>query len=286
MFFGNAYSSADLAEEFHRIGIRRGDSVVLHSSLKSVGRTEHGAATVVDALLRAIGPNANLMVPTYTYSLVIWNTEPYEHYAARSRVGAITEEVRAYPHAIRSFHPTHSVSVIGPDARELTANHLHHTPIGYGSPLDRMRQLGAKVLMLGTSQDTNSSLHLAEVMTGLPYVSVGFQDEAEYETGWFYNEHRQIEYVQLHEFPGCSRGFRNIEYQLREQGVLQDVKVGNASSQLLDLQWLCKAAEAILQRDPTLLLCDVPNCAICPRRRAYMHKAMAIDEHQARRTSA
>lgn len=275
MFFSSPFRTEDLIEDFQGIGLRRGDSVILHSSLKSLGRTVNGAATVVDALLETIGPTGNLMVPTYTYSLVIWNTEPYDHYTSRSRVGAITEEVRARPYAIRSFHPSHSVVVLGPDAQELTSNHLHSTPIGIGSPLDRMRRHRAKILMLGTYQDTNSSLHLAEVMTGLPYTSIAFQDEADYETGWFFNEQRQIEYVQLHEFPGCSRGFRHIEWHFREQGVIKDVKVGNAACQLLDLNWMCQAAQSILQRDPTLLLCDVPNCAICPRRRARMVKVFA-----------
>ncbi|MGI8907521.1 MAG: AAC(3) family N-acetyltransferase [Candidatus Sumerlaeaceae bacterium] len=274
MFFAPVYRTQDLAEEFERIGLRQGDSVVLHSSLKSIGNTADGAATVVDALLQVTGRSGNIRVPTYTYNLVIWNTEPYDHYSTRSRVGVITEEARSRARAQRSFHPSHSVTVIGPEAAAITSNHLHSTPIGRGSPLDRMRQRGAKILMLGTCQDTNSSLHLAEVLAGLPYVAVAFQDEMDYETGWFYNENRQVEYVPLHEFPGCSRGFRKIEYPLRERGVLHDVRVGNAASQLLDMRSLCHAAEEILQRDPTLLLCEVQNCAICPRRRAYMNKVM------------
>lgn len=274
MLFGPVYRTQDLAEDFSRIGLRPGDSLVLHSSLKSMGKTAEGAKTVIDALLQVLGPEGNLLVPTYTYSLIIWNTEPYDHAASRSRVGAITEEVRHRPGSIRSFHPSHSVSVIGPAAHVITANHLHSTPIGRGSPLDRMRLRHAKILMLGTYQDTNSSLHLAEVLTGLPYTSVAFQDDTDYETGWFFNEQRQIEYVQLHEFPGCSRGFRNIEHHFREDGVLHDVHVGQAACQLLDLQQMCRSAEAILQRDPLLLLCSIPSCAICPRRRAYMQKVV------------
>jgi aminoglycoside 3-N-acetyltransferase len=285
MFFSSPYGVEDLADDFRRIGLRSGDNIVLHSSLKSIGRTTNGPATVIDALLQVIGPSGNLLVPTYTYSLVVWNTEPYDHHTSASRVGVITEEVRHRHGAHRSFHPTHSVAVIGPEAQAITANHLHHTPIGNGSPLDRMRVRGAKILMLGTCQDTNSTLHLVEVMAGLPYVSVCFQADADYETGWFFNERRQIEYVQLHEFPGCSRGFRNIEFRLREIGVLQDVKIGSATSQLLDMEWLCRAAVAILQRDPTLLLCDVPNCAICPRRRFLANKVLGSGMEEPQRIS-
>jgi aminoglycoside N3'-acetyltransferase len=125
----------------------------------------------------------------------------------------------------------------------------------------------AKILMLGTFQDTNSSLHYCEVAVELPYIHVPFSDDQDFEMAWFFNEHGQVEYTQITEVPGCSRGFRKIEQPLRECGVLTDVRVGAAACQLLDLRALVQAAREILNEDPCFLLCETANCAICPKRR-------------------
>lgn len=270
------YDVADLARDLDRAGIAAGENLIVHSSLKSIGRTADGARTVVDALLSVLGPRGNLMVPTYTYSLPIWNAEPFDYVASKSRVGAITEEVRSRPESIRSFHPTHSVCVIGPDAKAIVENHLHFTPIGRHSPFDRMLARNAKILMLGTYQDTNSSLHLCEVLAGVPYVNVCFSDDFDYELGWFFNENRQVEYVEVHEVPGCSRGFRKIEPFLSADGILKNVRIGSAESQLLSLRDLVPGVKQALATEPTLLLCEIPNCAICPRRRMFMEKRLQL----------
>lgn len=264
------YNSRALADDFRNAGICDSDSIILHSSLRSVGRTDHGAESVVEALLETIGTDGHLLVPTFTYSLPVWNSEPFNLHKSKSRVGLITEYVRNRPGARRSFHPTHSVAVIGPEAETLIAGHIHCSPLGNSSPFDRMAERGAKILMLGTFQDTNSSLHLCEVKSGLPYIEVPFSRGQNYELGWFINEKEQVEYVQIFEVPGCSRGFRSIEPLLVANEAIKPVKIGSADCQLLEMPKLVKVAAEILRDDPTLLLCQIPNCAICPKRREFM----------------
>lgn len=262
----------ELADEFHRIGIQSGDNLIVHSSYKSLGPVEMGPAGVVEALLQAIGPKGNLMVPTFTYCMPMWNMEPFDIRNSRSKTGAITEAVRHHPASRRSFHPTHSTSAIGPDAEAIVRHHMRASPIGLESPFGRMHARRAKILMLGTCQDTDSSLHYCEVKSELPYIDVPFSDGQQYELAWFLNEVGQIEYTQIFEVPGCSRGFRAIEDPLRARGVLLDVAVCGAKSQLLELDALVRAADEILRADPTLLLCNTPTCTICPKRRRLMQK--------------
>ncbi len=269
-----AWTRTQLSEQFHKAGLAPGDAVILHSSLKSLGVVEGGAEAVVDALLEVIGPRGHLLVPTFTYCLPMWNIPPFDVRTTKSRVGAITETVRLRPDALRSFHPTHSVAVVGPEKETVTRNHLHATPLGVDCPFDRMRKYGAKILMLGTTQDTNSSLHLCEVLAKLPYVEVAFSEGQDFELAWFINEEGQVEYTPIYEVPGCSRGFRVVEEPLRRAGVLRDVMIGNAPSQLLLLEELIEAMKSLLATDPTLLLCHNEQCTICSKRRAYMKKVM------------
>jgi aminoglycoside 3-N-acetyltransferase len=261
-----------LADAFAEIGIQQGDAVILHSSFKSLGTVDGGPNTVIDALLDAVGPHGHLLVPTFTYSLPMWHVEPFDPKTSKARVGVIPDVLRQRTDAHRSFHPTHSVAVIGPHAEDIIRNHLHATPLGADCPFDRMRKFDAKILMLGTFQDTNSSLHLCEVLAGLPYVRVAFTEGQDFEIAWFINEDGQVEYTQIFEVPGCSRGFRVVEEPLRQVGVLRDVRVGPSVSQLLRLNDLVNAMKELLHADPTMLLCTHNDCGICPKRRRFMAK--------------
>lgn len=260
----------DLVRDLELAGISEGDSLILHSSFRSLGAVAGGPQAVVEAVLDVLGPKGHLMVPTFTYSLPIWNIAPFDYRHSKSRVGAITEVVRQRPDAQRSFHPTHSVAVIGPEADQIVSNHLHATPTGLKSPFGKMYARKAKILMLGTRQDTDTSLHYCEVVAQMPYLDVVFTQGQDFEIAWFYNEADQIEYTRIHELPGCSRGFEVIEPELRRRGVLKDVRIGEAASQLLEMESFVPAAVEVIREQPSLLLCMTPGCTICQKRRAFM----------------
>jgi aminoglycoside 3-N-acetyltransferase len=260
------HSPAEISEDLRRAGLAENDNLILHSSYKSTGGVPGGPQEIIRAIQDVIGPNGNLMVPTFTYSMPMWNIEPFHRENSKSRTGSIPESVRLHPRALRSFHPTHSVAVIGPDAEEIVRNHLHSTPLGIGSPFHRMYERGAKILMLGTFQDTNSTLHYCEVLA-VPYVNVAFSKSQDFEIAWFVNDKEQLEYTQIFEIPGCSRGFRAIEQPLREEGILKDVRIGDAASQIMDMKPLVNSAVNLLKKSPGLLLCHTATCMICPKRR-------------------
>ena len=54
----------DLVRDLASLGVRRGDLLMVHSSLRSIGLVESGPETVVDALLQALGPEGTLVTPT------------------------------------------------------------------------------------------------------------------------------------------------------------------------------------------------------------------------------
>lgn len=117
---------AEITAALHAVGVRPGDTVMFHSSLSSMGWVVGGADTVIDGFLDAVGPEGTVVVPTLCrmpdgerhLTFDRWNIE-----TSVSCVGRITEVLRHRPDAVRSDHGTHSVSAIGPQARELTANH-------------------------------------------------------------------------------------------------------------------------------------------------------------------
>ncbi len=100
--------------------------MMYRSRYKSLGGVLGGPRTVVDALLEVVGPQGTLVVPTFTHS----GTTHFDPRSSPSLNGAITEAARAHPCAVRSWHPTHAVTVIGPSAAELVRDDLERGALG------------------------------------------------------------------------------------------------------------------------------------------------------------
>ncbi|GHA15083.1 hypothetical protein GCM10010389_62130 [Streptomyces echinoruber] len=113
-----------LAAELGALGVESGETLLVHSSLSSLGWVCGGAVAVVQGLLDALGPGGTLVVPTQTGDLsdpALWNNPPvpeewwpairaampaYDPRITPSHgVGVIPETVRTWPGALRSAHP-------------------------------------------------------------------------------------------------------------------------------------------------------------------------------------
>ena len=157
-----------------KLGIAKGDAVFIHSSLKSLGYVEGGAATVVQALQEAVGPQGTLVLPTYympggsirgTCEMKDYVFDVRKH---GTNMGRLPEAFLASAGISRSVHPTHSVSAWGRHAAYLTEAH-HRAPsvFGEGSPWQRFVGLdNAKVLGLGISMGPVTFYHVLEDAMG------------------------------------------------------------------------------------------------------------------------
>ena len=116
-----------LTEQFVGLGLPRGASVLVHSSLKSLGWVEGGAEAVVQALVDAVGPEGTVMVPNLPFRGSLSNylkDEPtFDVRKTPSRMGAITEALRKRPDARRSLHSSHAAAVVGRLQEFMTADH-------------------------------------------------------------------------------------------------------------------------------------------------------------------
>ena len=120
------HDQAALVADLRALGLQSGDAVMVHSSYKSLGGVVGGPSTVVEALLEVLGPQGTLVVPTFTHS----GTTHFDPQTSPSLNGAITEAARAHAQAVRSWHPTHAVTAIGPAASELVRDDLERGALG------------------------------------------------------------------------------------------------------------------------------------------------------------
>ena len=54
-----------LLEDFRALGLEPGDTVVVYSSLKSLGYVENGPQTVIKALYQSVSPGGTIVFPAY-----------------------------------------------------------------------------------------------------------------------------------------------------------------------------------------------------------------------------
>src|SRR5882757_2506434 len=102
-----AATESDLLADFRVAGFAAGATVIVHASFKSIGSVVGGPATVVAALLAAVGETGTILSPTFA------DPQPdgiFRVASTPSRTGAITEVFRTTPGVTRSHHPTHAVS--------------------------------------------------------------------------------------------------------------------------------------------------------------------------------
>ena len=140
-----------LVSDLRSIGVKKGDVLMVHSSLSKMGFVENGAVTVVDACLEAIGPEGTLVMPAFahnTFSKIYLDTDPvFDVKHDPSRAGAVTEELRTRPGSLRSFHPTDAVTATGPLASYIVKDHFGQlTPYNTFSPYYRLAEKHACIL--------------------------------------------------------------------------------------------------------------------------------------------
>jgi len=164
-----------IKEDLQALGVKKGDDLLVHSSYKSLGGVEGGMQTVIEAFLSVLGDEGTLLFPTITCSNV--NPEKpvlnpvFDLKATPSVIGAMTNFFREYPGVERSLHPTHSVCALGARQKEYVCDHWKDdTPVGENSPFRRLFEFGGKVLFLGCSTRSNTSMHGVEQYAEVPYV--------------------------------------------------------------------------------------------------------------------
>jgi aminoglycoside 3-N-acetyltransferase len=179
-----AHAQARLAADLAALGVPAGRDVLVHCSLRRVGRIAGGPGTLVAALRDVLGPASTIVVPTHTTgnstttrrfrATATGLTAPevaamearlpaFDPVAATSHgMGAMAEYVRRAPEAVRSGHPQTSFAALGPRAPALTAVHDLDCHLGERSPLGTLYAAGAVILLLGVGYDACTALHLAE----------------------------------------------------------------------------------------------------------------------------
>lgn len=165
-----------IVDDLKNIGVKEGDVLVVHSSMKSMGHVEGGPECVIAAMREVIGESGTLLFPTFTYR-TSYEDAFYSNKDTPSCVGLLSETFRKMDGVYRTNHPTHSVGIIGKLTEELIrGEEMDDTPMGIHSPYRKLAAVNAKILMLGCHLSHNSYMHALEEDANAIYALRGYQE--------------------------------------------------------------------------------------------------------------
>jgi len=156
---GEMVSAGQIACDLRDLGVARGMDVMVHSSLSRIGHVHGGAEAVVDAVLSVVGKRGTVLMPSFNHR----RARVFNPLTTPTSNGAIPDAFWRRPEAVRSEHPTHAVSAIGPRAAELCRDHLERGVWTADSPLSRFVHSGGYVLSVGVTHTASTVYHVAEV---------------------------------------------------------------------------------------------------------------------------
>lgn len=182
-------TKTDIIKLFHKLGMRRGHNVMVHSSLRSLGYVVNGAMDVIDALIETVGEKkGTILMPSHTGQLtdpIDWKnpsipkkdinrvrkamTPFYSKTPIRNR-GIIPEKFLWLQGIYRSDHPLNSVIAYGKEAQWFTLEHFLHESESYNSPIHRLYLSDGYILLIGVNLTRCTAIHLAEFMANVPYL--------------------------------------------------------------------------------------------------------------------
>lgn len=240
-----AYSSGQLEATLARLGIVSGDAVMAHSSFRPTSGFIGTPGDVIEAMLRAVGPEGHLLMMSIPYrgsSQGYAERRPlFDVTRTPSAVGLISELFRRRSGVVRSLSPLHPVLVHGPLAAWLAADHdLAVKSCGKGTPFERFLSLKGKILFFDAPYTSMTFVHYVEdaCRDRLPMalydpepVAIRVRDDA--------GREREVRHVVFSAEARHRRNFKLIEAALRRDGAIRTARVGNS-------RLLCVAARDVL----------------------------------------
>jgi len=179
------HSRASLANDLQALGLRAGDGVMVHSSLRAIGEVAGGPDQVHLAIKDVVTDEGTLVMyascPRYVDEVgrgnltaeqeaeVLATLPVFDALTARSARdnGALVECFRTWPGSRVNNHPARFVAW-GRHADHLFITQPWDMAFGKDSALDRFTQLDGRILLLGSDHDAVTYLHYAEHIGDFP----------------------------------------------------------------------------------------------------------------------
>lgn len=258
------YSKSDLVRHIRALGIMSTDTVMVHTSLKSIGiidpEDKTTAEIYIDALKEVLHDGL-LLIPTHTWATIREDGQIFDVRASLPCIGAVpTVAVELASQSwdagrtdcLRSLHPTHSVVAFGSRAAEYIADdHFAETPAPRNSSFGKLYEENAKILLVGVNQGRNTFFHAVDEYLDIPHrlcqspVSLTVRDYEGNVTPRLLTRHSH----------SMSDYFMNYERWLEQNDAIRFGRIGDALTRVCGAR-KCTHAIAALWKNADHDLCE------------------------------
>ncbi|MEI6421572.1 MAG: AAC(3) family N-acetyltransferase [Lentisphaerota bacterium] len=242
-----------IVADLSRLGLGAGDTVLVHSSMKSLGYVENGTDAVINALLEMLGETGTLFFPSFqkgSEHVLLRNGCVFDVRTSPTDQGLLPETFRKRPGVIRSLSPTHCLAGLGCRAASMLEGHERcSVSVGKGSPFSKLIECRGKILFLGVTHAADTMLHFVENVNGAPTVCCEcFKPRVIDAAG---REHVVPTYPHM---PGLRRCYERVEPLLLADGIQRNGMVGAATARLVDAARMADLIGAEIRRNPLFLI--------------------------------
>jgi aminoglycoside N3'-acetyltransferase len=256
-----AVSRAEVADHLRELGVEGGGVLLVHTSFRAVRPVQGGPVGLIEALRDTLGPDGTLVMPSWSGD----DDDPFDPLTTPTppSLGVVAETFWRLPGVLRSHH-FHAFAAAGPKAARVTSDPLPLPPHIPESPVGRVHDLDGQVLLLGVGHDADTTLHLAELLAGVPYRVPSYctvlQDGRPVRIDYGENDH-------------CCERFAFADEWLRARGLQAEGRVGHAHARLARARDIVEVTLERLARDPLLFL-HPPGvgCGECDRARRSVRR--------------
>jgi aminoglycoside 3-N-acetyltransferase len=171
-----SYGREELLAALRALGVRPGDTVMLHSAYSREHGFKGSIGELIDTFIDAVGPEGHLLMVSMPYrnASLDWllSGRRFDVRKTPSMMGMVTEVFRRRPGVQRSLHPTHPILVHGAQAgRFIDAHPRCLYPCGPGTPFDEVAKADGVAVFFNVPIDTFTFFHYLEhmVKAALPF---------------------------------------------------------------------------------------------------------------------
>lgn len=251
------YDKSILEKQLVQLGVKRSGVLFVHSSVKSVGKTQNGADTILDALIGAVGEEGMLCCATHTWNTVGSKTDVFDPKNTPSCTGILGMVLLEREGAVRSLHPTHSMAVYGKGAAEFVSGEQYcHSPCPREGCCGKLLDADAQVLFLGVPLTKNTFIHGVEEWCGIKNrLSAEHKCYIVMENSELFEANFAFHSAPI---PDVSQNYGKLLPVFRAEGIAREGKVGDADCVLCSCRDMYDVTSRLLRDKPDLFLDNLP----------------------------
>ncbi|MEG0265087.1 MAG: AAC(3) family N-acetyltransferase [Erysipelotrichaceae bacterium] len=246
----------DIKRQLEAMGIQKGMLLLVQGNALDLGYISGGSQAMIDAIMDCVGYEGTIVMPSFTLDLVdpacmsknhidkeSWEDVRESSYPFNKKLSKPTDcdelvlQFMRNDGIVRSYHPNYSFLAWGKYAKVICDKHPLHFGLSKDSPLGKLYDLNAYVLLLGSEYKDCAIFNLAHYNSEkLPIRIVSAPIEKSKKTAW-----KDMLDLELN-----NEGFNVVGEVMEERKIVRTTYLGLGKCRLFSAREAVKIATAYL----------------------------------------